>query len=124
MADAVRVANRDGWVPVTRIYQVPGGFLAVSRLAFITAAGTEVFLVDSAGTEITGRMEPLARFPAGTSHEEALGQLGFDNVVDDIGPEPEPAPPDQLDPEPAQSVLDMLPPEMAAVIGNNLNGSQ
>lgn len=119
MSEAIRLPSIGGWPPVTRHYQVPGGYLAVVKLRLIGATGTQVFLVNEEGIEVTGRMEPIKRYPPGVSHEEALQQLGY-QVTDDIGPEPEPEPPADPPPPPAQQVLDMLPPEMAAVIGDHL----
>lgn len=79
---ATRIPDRPGWAPVTRHYQVPDGWLAVTALAFYTAAGTEVFAVNEEG--IAGDLTPIGRFPHGTSHEEALEALGY-TVVDELG---------------------------------------
>lgn len=84
MIEATRVEDRPGWAPVTQHYAIPGGWLAVTRLEYFTAAGTEVFRANEDGTEATGTMTPIARYPEGTSHSEALEALGY-TVSDEIG---------------------------------------
>lgn len=101
-----------GWCPVSRHYTVDGGHLVVTVKSFLTAKGTEIFLADDKGGPVS--MEPIARYPEGTDHDQALTTFGYD-VIDEIGPEPEPEP--EPDPEPAlPSVMDLLPPEIAALI--------
>lgn len=114
--NAVRVETRAGWVPVTRHYEVPGGFLAVTVLSFGTASGTSVFLVDENGVAVGDHVEAIATFPEGTSHDDALEQLGY-TVRDDVGPEP--SEPDAVEDPPVmvQSVMELLPPEIASALG-------
>lgn len=120
MADAVRLPTDMGhWIPVTRHYQVDGGYLAVTVARFFTAKGTDVFYCDEVGAPHS--MEPIAQFPDGTSHDEALNRLGY-TAVDDIGPEPEPEPTNQ-NTETEQSVLDILPEPIAAMIAAATEGS-
>jgi hypothetical protein len=61
-------------------------------------------------------MEPIARFPDGTSHDEALHNLGY-TVIDALG--------EQADQQPTlnqnvavveQSVLSILPEPIAAMV--------
>ncbi|BCI54931.1 hypothetical protein NIIDNTM18_42090 [Mycolicibacterium litorale] len=132
MSEAVRIPGVGG-APVTRFYEVEGGFLAVTRPNIPGVRGdTHVFLCrcdgrmtcPSADDGAAGHLHPLKSFPSGTGFEDALAGLGYTTVIDDIGPEPEPEPPQQ-DQSPVQAVLDLLPvpPEIVAVIGEHLEGS-
>lgn len=107
------------WIPITRHYEVEGGFLAVTMAKFLTAKGTDVFYCDGGGGPYS--MEPIARFPDGTTHDQALEALGY-TVVDGIGPEPETEPEPVLTPQ-EQSVLDILPEPIAAMVANAIEGS-
>lgn len=106
------------WAPITRHYQVDGGYLAVTVNNFLTAKGTDVFYADAEGGAIS--LTPLIHYPDGTSHDEVLQALGY-TVVDDVGPEPKPDIAESPTPQ-EQSVLDMLPPEIASVILPALEG--
>jgi hypothetical protein len=114
MATATRLdSDMGGWMPVARHYAVEGGWLVVVVCNFLTATGTDVFYADeTAGAQ---SMEPIAKFPDGTNHDEALTSLGYE-VVDTI---PEISVVGQTEPEQQaleSSVLDMLPPEIAQMV--------
>lgn len=101
------------WVPVTRHYQVDGGYLAVSVNQFLTAEGTDVYFCDERAVAPT--MEPIMSYPDGTTHEEALQMLGY-TVVDNVGPEqPRELPVEEPTPQ-EQSVISMLPPQIAEMV--------
>lgn len=119
MSNATRLAtDMANWAPVTRHYQVDGGYLAVTVNTFLTATGTDVFYADAQGGAIS--LEPLISYSDGTTHDEALQVLGY-TVIDEIGPEPTPEP--SPDPTPQeQSVLAMLPAPIAAMILPALEG--
>ena len=104
------------WAPVTRHYQVEGGHLAVTVHRFLTASGTDVYYCDERA--IAPSLQPIAEFPEGTTHNEALERLGY-TVVDNIGEEPAPVVEEQIAAQ-EQSVLDMLPAPIAAMIANSL----
>lgn len=77
MAPATELpTDMSGWAPVTRHYQVPDGYLAVTVLNFLTAKGTQVLECNEEG--IASSMTPLAAFPDGTSAEDALLALGYE----------------------------------------------
>lgn len=107
-----------GWMPVARHYEVDGGWLVVVVCNFFTASGTDVFYADELGGAQS--MEPIAKFSDGTSHDDALINLGYDvidTIVDVV------AVVEQSTPEPSvleSSVLDMLPPEIAEMVSNAL----
>ena len=105
-----------GWMPVARHYEVDGGWLVVVVCNFLTATGTDVFYADEFGGAQS--MEPIAKFPEGTSHDEALGNLGYeviDTVVETVTVvEESPTEPSPLE----SSVLDMLPPEIAQMVSS------
>jgi len=108
------------WIPVAKHYQVDGGYLVVVAAQFMTAEGTEVFYTDETGAAFS--MEPIARFPHGTTHEEALNSLGYTSVVDTVVDPPEVVLTEAEVVEQAQeSVIQMLPPEILAVISDNIN---
>lgn len=113
MPTATRIdTEMSHWCPVTRHYSVDGGYLAVTLNKFLTAEGTDVFYADENGGAIS--LTPIAQFPEGTTHDQALEQIGY-TVIDEIGPEPEPEP--DLTPQPdIPSVFDILPPEIVQVI--------
>lgn len=115
MSTATRIdLDMSHWAPVTRLYAVDGGHLAVTVLNFLTARGTNIHYCDEAGVPIGDTMQSIADYPEGTTHDQALEALGY-NVVDDIGDEP----PDEQAAavETAeQSIFDLLPPEIASVI--------
>ena len=100
------------WSPVTRHYEVDGGHLAVTVHNFLTAIGTDVFFCDERA--IAPAMQPIAVYPEGTTHTEALELLGY-TVVDTIGDEPTPDPEQDLTGQ-EQSVIDMLPAPIAAMV--------
>lgn len=102
------------WSPITRHYAVDGGYLAVTVHRFLTATGTDVYFCDERA--IAPTLEPIASYPDGTTHNQALELLGY-TVVDSIGDEPDPDPEPDLSPQ-EQSVLDMLPAPIAAMIAN------
>jgi len=104
------------WMPVTRLYAVDGGHLAVTVANFLTATGTTVHYCDEQGIAVGDSMQSLADFPDGTSHTEALELLGY-TVVDDIGDELPADTQSDITPQ-EQSVIDMLPPEIAQMITN------
>lgn len=115
MSIATRLdVNMGHWMPVTRIYAVDGGHLAVTVANFLTATGTTIHYCDEYGVAVGDSMQSIADFPDGTSHTKALESLGY-TVVDDIGEEsPEEQ---QVTTQSAEeSVLNMLPPEIAAMI--------
>jgi hypothetical protein len=103
-------------MPVARHYQVDGGWLVVVVCNFLTATGTNVFYADEAGGAQS--MEPIAQFPEGTSHDDALTNLGYeviDTIVDITATvEPELPGPSVLE----SSVLEMLPPEIAQMVSS------
>jgi hypothetical protein len=118
MATATRLdTDMGGWMPVARHYEVDGGWLVVVVCNFLTATGTDVFYTDEAGGAQS--MEPIAQYPNGTTHDDALTNLGYDvidTVVDAAATVIE-----QLAPEPSvleSSVLEMLPPEIAEMVSN------
>jgi len=115
MPDATRLDTGVAhWIPVARHYQVDGGYLVVVVANFFTAKGTDVFYADEAAGPFS--MEPIARFPEGTSHETALTNMGY-TVIDTVGVEPVINPP----PDPVvvqQSVLDMLPAPIAEMVAS------
>ena len=120
MTTATRLdTDLNHWMPKAKHYAVDGGFLVVVAADFLSAEGTEVFYADDRGGALS--MEAIKRFPHGTSHDEALIQLGYLNVVDTVV-DPEPI----VDvPVPAlevirESVESMLPPEMLAVIAPHI----
>jgi len=117
MATATRLdTDMGGWMPVARHYQVDGGWLAVVVCSFLTATGTDVFYADELGGAQS--MEPIAQFPEGTSHDDALVNLGYeviDTIVDITATvEPELPGPSVLE----SSVLEMLPPEIAQMVSS------
>jgi hypothetical protein len=117
MATATRLdTDMGGWMPVARHYQVDGGWLVVVVCNFLTATGTNVFYADEAGGAQS--MEPIAQFPEGTSHDDALTNLGYeviDTIVDITATvEPELPGPSVLE----SSVLEMLPPEIAQMVSS------
>lgn len=113
MTTATRLdTDMANWAPITRHYEVDGGHLAVTVNRFLTATGTDVFYCDEGGGVIS--LEPLIRYPDGTTHTQALENLGY-TVVDTIGDEPEPETTQQLEIV-QQSVLDMLPAPIAAMV--------
>ena len=120
MPTATRLDTDMGnYMPVTRHYQVDGGYLAVTVKTFFMAKGTEIIYCDEAGGPIS--MEAIATFPEGTTHDEALESLGY-TVVDEIGIEPDPEP--EPEPPPAEpSVLDILPEPIAAMIAAATEGT-
>jgi hypothetical protein len=103
-------------MPVARHYEVDGGWLVVVVCNFLTATGTDVFYADELGGAQS--MEPIVKFPEGTTHDDALVNLGYeviDTVVDEV------AIVEQSTPEPSElesSVLNMLPPEIAEMISS------
>jgi hypothetical protein len=105
-------ADMGGWCPVSRLYAVDGGHIAVTVADFLTANATQVFYADEAGGAIS--LEPLITFNPGTSHDEALTNLGY-TVIDTVGAEPAPELPPEI-PVVEESVFDLLPPEISAVI--------
>jgi len=106
------------WIPVARHYQVDGGYLVVVAANFFTAKGTDVFYADETAGPIS--MEPIVQFPDGTSHDEALTNLGY-TVVDTVGVE-QPAVNPAPDPVAVQeSVLSMLPEPIAAMVAAAVN---
>lgn len=110
--------NMDHWAPVTRLYAVDGGYLAVTVLNFFTATGTHIHFCDEQGIPIGDTMQALVEYPAGTTHNEALMRMGY-NVVDDIGDEPAAVVEEQVAVQ-EQSVIDMLPEPIAAMVANAL----
>lgn len=115
MSIAIRLDLDMGhWMPITRLYAVDGGHLAVTVANFLTATGTTVHYCDEQGIAVGDTMQSLADFPDGTTHDEALELLGY-TVVDEIGDEP---PAEQVTTIQAaeESVLNLLPPEIAAMI--------
>ena len=117
MTTATRLeTDMGGWMPVARHYEVDGGWLVVVVCNFLTATGTDVFYADEFGGAQS--MEPIAKFPEGTSHDEALGNLGYeviDTVVETVTVvEESPTEPSPLE----SSVLDMLPPEIAQMVSS------
>lgn len=113
MTTATRLdTDMSHWSPVTRHYEVEGGHLAVTVHNFLTATGTDVFFCDERA--VTPALEPIAAYPEGTTHAEALESLGY-TVIDEVGDEPETSPDDDLTPD-EQSVLDMLPAPIAAMV--------
>jgi hypothetical protein len=118
MATATRLdTDMGGWMPVARHYEVDGGWLVVVVCNFFTATGTDVFYADELGGAQS--MEPIAKFPAGTSHDQALINLGYEVI--DLAPEEVVAVIEESIPEPSvleSSVLDMLPPEIAEMVSN------
>ena len=105
-------ADMGGWCPVTRLYAVDGGHIAVTVADFLTANDTQAFYADENGGAIS--LQPLITFAPGTSHDEALTALGY-TVVDTVGQEPAPEPLPDI-PVVEESVFDLLPPEILAVI--------
>jgi hypothetical protein len=117
MTTATRLdSDMGGWMPVARHYEVPGGWLVVVVCSFLTATGTNVFYADELGGAQS--MEPIAQFPDGTSHDDALINLGYeviDTIVDIAATvEPELPGPSVLE----SSVLEMLPPEIAQMVSS------
>lgn len=115
MATATRLdTDMGGWMPVARHYQVEGGWLVVVVCNFFTATGTDVFYADELGGAQS--MEPIAKFPDGTSHEDALTNLGYeviDTIVEVVAVVDEPT----VEPSVLESsVLEMLPPEIAEMV--------
>lgn len=122
MATATRLdTDMGGWMPVARHYEVDGGWLVVVVCSFFTATGTDVFYADVlAGAH---SMEPVAKFPDGTTHDEALTQLGYE-VIDTLSDQSS-VQSEEQGPEPASqlesSVLEMLPPEIAQMVSSSLD---
>ena len=120
MITATRLeTNLDHWMPIARHYDVQGGFLVVVVANFLSAEGTDVFLTDERGCALS--MEAIKRFPHGTTHDEALIDLGYTIVVDEVI-EPIPV---VVEPEPVvepviESVISLLPPEILEVIAPNI----
>lgn len=100
------------WAPVTRHYQVDGGYLAVTVQRLLGATGTDIYLCDERAVAPT--LEPIAHYPDGTTHNAALELLGY-TVADTIGEEPAPIV-EELVAAQEQSILDMLPAPIAAMI--------
>lgn len=118
MSTATRLATDIAhWAPVTRHYEVDGGYLAVTVQQFLGASGTDVYFCDE--NAVAPTLEPIASYPAGVTHTEALERIGY-TVVDDVGDEPEPEPTTEPTPQ-EQSVLDMLPAPIAAMIANSVS---
>jgi hypothetical protein len=122
MPDATRVNSDVGnWIPIARHYDVPGGHLVVVVAKLFTATGTEIFYADDKGGAFS--MEPIARFADGTSHDQALINLGY-TVIDTIGEGADnhaTADP-VIDPVVVeQSVLSMLPEPIAAMVAAAVN---
>jgi hypothetical protein len=115
MPTATRLdTNLAHWIPVARHYQVDGGYLVVVAANFFTAKGTDVFYSDENAGPFS--MQAIAKFPDGTTHDEALANMGY-TVVDNIVDQPVVVPvPDPVAVE--QSVLDMLPPEIAGMVAS------
>ena len=115
MSTATRLdLDMSHWMPITRIYAVDGGHLAVTVANFLTATGTTIHYCDEQGIAVGDTMQSLADLPDGTTHTEALELLGY-TVVDDIGDEP--AAVESATVQAAEeSILNMLPPEIAAMI--------
>jgi hypothetical protein len=113
MSSAVRLATETShWIPDARHYQVDGGYLVVVMCNFLTAEGTDVFYTDEDAQAHS--MEPIATYPHGTTHNQALEALGYivvDTIIDTPTVQREPEP----EPQPV-SVFDLLPPEIAARI--------
>jgi hypothetical protein len=105
-----------GWMPVARHYQVEGGWLVVVVCNFLTATGTNVFYADELGGAQS--MEPIAKFADGTSHDDALINLGYEviDTIVDVVAVVEQSTPSVIE----SSVLDMLPPEIAEMVSNAL----
>jgi len=117
MATATRLdTDMGGWMPVARHYQVEGGWLVVVVCNFLTATGTNVFYADELGGAQS--MEPIAKFADGTSHDDALINLGYEviDTIVDVVAVVEQSTPSVIE----SSVLDMLPPEIAEMVSNAL----
>jgi len=100
------------WIPVARHYEVDGGHIVVVAYNFFTATGTEVFYSDENAGPFS--MQPIAKFPEGTTHDEALANMGY-TVIDSLVDQPVvDTVPDPVAVE--QSVLEMLPPEIAEMV--------
>lgn len=104
------------WAPVSRHYCVDGGYLVVTTQRLLGAAGTDIYLCDERA--IAPTLEPIASYPHGTTHTEALERLGY-MVVDEIGDEPAAVVEEQVAAQ-EQSVIDMLPAPIAAMVANAL----
>jgi hypothetical protein len=119
MPDATRINSDLGnWIPVARHYEVPGGHLVVVVFKLFTATGTEVFYADNNGGAFS--MEPIARFPDGTTHDQALADLGYtviDNIGDGVDKQPTNLPTDPVSTV-EQSVLDILPTPIAEMVAS------
>lgn len=115
MSTATRLnVDMSHWAPVTRLYSVDGGHLAVTVLNFLTARGTHIHYCDEAGVPVGDTMQAIADYPEGTTHDQALQALGY-VVIDTIGQEP-PVESAAVTQAAEQSVFDLLPPEIAAMI--------
>ena len=120
MTTATRLdTDLNHWMPKAKHYAVDGGFLVVVAADFLSAEGTDVFFTDERGSAIS--MEAIKRFPHGTTHEAALNDLGYLDVVDAIA---DPVPVVAVQ-EPTvelirESVQSMLPPEIMNVIAPNI----
>lgn len=123
MPDAVRLdTDMSAWCPITRHYEVPGGYLAVTAARFGTATGTRMFLAAENGGALS--LTPLAEHPEGTAHTAALEAHGY-TVVDTIGDEP--LPPPLTEEESVAGITHalqsagidgLLPPQIAAMIND------
>jgi len=83
---------------------------------FFTATGTEVFYSDDTAGPFS--MQPIAKFPDGTTHDEALANMGY-TVVDGVVDQPVvDTVPDPVAVE--QSVLEILPPPIAEMVASTV----
>ena len=104
------------WIPDARHYEVDGGYLVVVVCNFFTATGTNVFYADDRAGAFS--LEPIAQYPEGTSHDDALINLGYD-VIDTVADTVIAVEPAVPGPSPLESsVLDMLPPEIAQMVSS------
>lgn len=109
-----------GWVPESQHYELdtdPPTYLVVSKLDFPTSKWVKVYEATSVGLAANG-LRAIAKYPEGTSWEEALEGLGYTVVIPpppEPEPEPEPPatppPPPVPDPEPEPEPDPELDPE-------------
>lgn len=116
------IANRvdidmSHWAPITRLYEVDGGHLAVTVSSFLNSVGTYVYYCDGLGVAVGQTMQPIAQYPHGTTHNEALENLGY-TVLDNVS-EPISSVEEDIVEAAEQSVFELLPPEISQMLLNS-----